>query len=513
MFDIVTEEMLRLAAPDPEPAPEAERASVSTAHATASRGHEDAEVRWRAINYVRKMPPGVAGQKGSNATYSAAVALVHGFAMTIPEAKEILLEYHNPFCQPPWSEKELQHKLEDALNKPHDKPRGHLLDDHRRHAEERSAGTPADRPSPAIRSYTLGELIREFPTMREPVIDDLLRVGETMNVIAAPKVGKSWLIAGLAFAVATGGTWLGYQTIAGDVLIIDNELHRETLSNRLRRVAAANLIDLDTVQEKITTVPLRGQLTSINDLGPYLRSLQPGSFKLVIVDAFYRSLPIGTDENDNAMMAGIYNTIDTYADHLGASFALIHHSSKGNQASKAVTDVGSGAGSQSRAADTHLVLRPHEEDNVVVLDAVVRSFPPVTPKCLRWNFPSWTDAPELNPEDLQQATPRRRAEKKKDEPTPTPSEQPEPPPEVPWNAQRFVDEFCSVEPKSTAVIIVEAQQKGLSEQRARTLLTAARDLKIVHFWKDDKNTIFSTLPQPEKPQKTQGKPRQNKKKP
>jgi RecA-family ATPase len=65
-------------------------------------------------------------------------------------------------------------------------------------------------------------------------------------------------------------------------------------------------------------------------------------------------------ENDNASMAAVYNAIDRYADRLGCCFVAIHHASKGSQAEKSVTDVGAGAGSMSRAADTHLILRPHE---------------------------------------------------------------------------------------------------------------------------------------------------------
>src|SRR4051812_25419994 len=52
-----------------------------------------------------------------------------------------------------------------------------------------------DRPSdpaakdvtPKIVTYTLGDLMERFPQMRDPVIHGLLRVGETMNIIAAPK--------------------------------------------------------------------------------------------------------------------------------------------------------------------------------------------------------------------------------------------------------------------------------------------------------------------------------------
>src|SRR5207253_1838389 len=73
----------------------------------------------------------------------------------------------------------------------------------------------------------------------------------------------------------------------------------------------------------------------------------------------------------------------------------------GSQADKAVTDVGAGAGSQSRAADSHLILRPHEEAGCFVLAAVVRSFAPVEPLPLRWEFPIWTPADDLDASKLR----------------------------------------------------------------------------------------------------------------
>lgn len=66
---------------------------------------------------------------------------------------------------------------------------------------------------------------------------------------------------------------------------------------------------------------------------------------------------------------------------------VVHHASKGSQSDKRVTDVGSGAGAQSRATDCHMVLREHEDEGVTVLDAAVRSFAPVEPLALRWSFP------------------------------------------------------------------------------------------------------------------------------
>jgi hypothetical protein len=55
-----------------------------------------------------------------------------------------------------------------------------------------------------------GTCVILFSTSRtcEPVIHGLLRQGETMNVIASSKIGKSRLVTDLALSVATGRPWL-----------------------------------------------------------------------------------------------------------------------------------------------------------------------------------------------------------------------------------------------------------------------------------------------------------------
>lgn len=85
-------------------------------------------VERRAIAYLDAMPPAISGQGGHNATYAAATAMVHGFGLAPERALHLLLDRYNPRCQPPWSEKELRHKVDDAASKPHDRPYGWLRD-------------------------------------------------------------------------------------------------------------------------------------------------------------------------------------------------------------------------------------------------------------------------------------------------------------------------------------------------------------------------------------------------
>jgi len=154
--------------------------------------------------------------------------------------------------------------------------------------------------------------------------------------------------------------------------------------------------------------PLRGQLRSLDDLADDFAGVEYGRYRLIVFDAKYRFLTDGQSENDNAAEARFYNRVDQIAEHTGAAIVLIHHSSKGSQSDKRVTDVGAGAGAQSRAADCHIVLREHEESDCVVLAAAVRSFKPVEPIALRWNFPLWHPATDVDAGRLKREPTRNK---------------------------------------------------------------------------------------------------------
>ncbi len=332
----------------------------------------------------------------------------------------------------------------------------------------KEADPPMPNTEPAPPQFiSVRQLMAACPALRPPVIEGLLREGETMNLIASPKTGKSWLVLDLAIAVATGRPWLGrFPTVAGDVLIIDNELHGETSANRIPKVAKARGLGTDEFADSVFIRNLRGGLQDIVSLGPYFRAIEPGRFRLIVLDAFYRFLPAGMDENANADMASLYNHIDRYAADLRCAFVLIHHSSKGNQSGKSVTDVGAGAGSQSRATDAHLVLRPHEEPDVVVLDAAVRSWPPMESACLRWAFPVWDVADDLDPKRLKVESPRRRQR----------ADRPLPPED--WTPERFVCEFMSGNPALRDEILMAAA-KDLSHAKASSMLKLAEARGLV----------------------------------
>lgn len=344
-------------------------------------------------------------------------------------------------------------------------------------------------PTPAI--VSLAELARRYPNLREPVIDEILRQGEIMNIIAPPKSGKSWLSLDLAIGVVTGTEWLGrFKTRPGRVLIVDNELHPETSAYRARKVAAAHSLTLEQLGDGMSVDNLRGRLVDLMLMDRYFRSLERQGFSLIILDAFYRFMPAEASENDNATVTKLYNFLDRWAERLGCSFALIHHTSKGGQSDKSVTDVGAGAGSQARAADAHLVLRPHEEPNCVVLDGVVRSFKPLEPVALRFDFPRWHLASELDPTKLKSSSPGGKRRQGDEKATVVPKAECTP--------QEFAKRFVQPTPEIKPAVIARACQAGLSKRLAEDLLAQCTESKLVFKSKDspDRKLRYCTEPFP-----------------
>ncbi len=70
----------------------------------------------RARRYVAKMNASVSGQNGHGATWAVARKCAADFELNLDQTLAVLREF-NVRCQPPWSERELRHKAEEACKK------------------------------------------------------------------------------------------------------------------------------------------------------------------------------------------------------------------------------------------------------------------------------------------------------------------------------------------------------------------------------------------------------------
>ena len=257
------------------------------------------------------------------------------------------------------------------------------------------------------------DAVKKPKPQRESVVEGVVRCGEVMNIVAATKAGKSWFALSLAFAVATGMPWLGQRTRKGRVLLLDNELYDDTIENRC--AAVAKQMKLDSDPDDFDYVELRGKNVGIDDVCEELETrFAPAELTMVLLDAKYRFFSNGMQENSNDDQTTFHNLVDQLARKLKCVVVLVHHATKGDQAGKAVTDIGAGGGSQSRTVDCHMTIVPHAEgDELFVLDGKVRTFSgDAFPKTLRWDWPVWKLEEGIEPVKQQRVSgnDRRRQE-------------------------------------------------------------------------------------------------------
>lgn len=406
-------------------------------------GRPDPEQRARL--YAQRYPAAVSGQDGHGATYRLACVLVTGFGLGIDGARPILHEW-NQTCQPPWSARELEHKLNQAQQAgDRDGNWGYMLDTGTQPPSEYGPPEEAEsgvyvwadgvevnlnglletarqkrlesgvyQPDTSQGVIDICDLIADYPELKPPIIEGILREEEVCTIIASPKIGKSHMTLGLAIQIATGRPWLGFPTRAGKVLIVDNELHRETLSKRTQLICSALELPPSDLRGRIATLPIRGQSLDMLQLSQLLKArIEPGEYQVIIIDALYKMLERGMSENDNGDMTRLFNRLSEIATGLRAAIIVVHHTSKGDQSYKAVTDVGAGAGSIARAGDTHIAIRPHETPGLAVFEAVCRSSREPAPKSIQLAYPVWVVADGVEAAVRMPGKPSKQQEEEK----------------------------------------------------------------------------------------------------
>ena len=197
------------------------------------------------------------------------------------------------------------------------------------------------------------------PDLAEPIIDGVLRRGHLMMLTGPPKAGKSWSMAQLAYAVASGRDWMGFPCHQGSVCYVDTELDPSSLYNRLDRVRAK--MGLPDSGGNILAMPLRGKVVNAESIANTINDAygeHPPA--LVIIDSIY-SIETG-DENSAGDMREMMQNLGGMAAS-GSAIAFAHHHAKGSAGGRNVIDRGSGSGVFGRFVDAMVDLTPIVPDD------------------------------------------------------------------------------------------------------------------------------------------------------
>ncbi len=233
------------------------------------------------------------------------------------------------------------------------------------------------------------------------VIRSVFRAGQVGMIASTAKGGKTWLMQTLALAVPNGLRWLKWQTTPGRVLYVDPEL--PAYDGQTRFLTVADALGLDCIPDGLDLWRVKGETISIRDMIPkiLLRQKQVGKpYSLILLDSLY-CLNGGRDENDNTEQAKTMQELYALTAQTGAAVLVTHHFSKGNKAKTDHLDRASGAGVFTRAPDVFMTLTPHKEPDCYSVETTCRSFARPDPFVIRWTFPLWSLADELDPDHLK----------------------------------------------------------------------------------------------------------------
>ena len=196
----------------------------------------------------------------------------------------------------------------------------------------------------------------------------LLIKGGSMLLFGMPETYKSWLAIDLAFALAMGGRWLGYETDKCKVLVVQAEQSEEVYaSTRILEYVRAHGImpgEYEGMVDFVNDAELRMDTYSgMQMLDAVIEESKP---QVVVFDCMYQLI---TNESEPRSMGGYLENMSKLHG-IGLSTVHIHHTRKRDR--EGGQDMGmeesSGMSALTRWADTVGRLYANNSDEIISLE-------------------------------------------------------------------------------------------------------------------------------------------------
>jgi len=214
-------------------------------------------------------------------------------------------------------------------------------------------------------SFDAAWLMRqEFPPIKY-VVPGIIPEGMTL-LVAAPKIGKSWLVLGLGVELSNGGLALGSLPVGNPrpVLYLALEDGKRRLQSRLLRL---NPAEVSHRLEFMTEIP-NGEVTKT--ITEYMAK-HDGLDPVVILDTLGKVMPPAGNGSQYGHDYRILSQLKATADAVpGSSLVIVHHTRKSEGGD--FLDAVSGTQGIAGAADTVLVLKRERHDDKATMQVTSR---------------------------------------------------------------------------------------------------------------------------------------------
>ena len=211
-----------------------------------------------------------------------------------------------------------------------------------------------------MHTVTMSELYENVYHSRPPIIDGLLHVG-TYLFVGAPKVGKSFLMAQLAYHVSTGIPLWEYPVRKGTVLYLALEDDYKRLQERLYR-----MFGTESTEHLIFSVCAQQLDGGLEEQLQRFTNEHPDT-KLIIIDTLQKIRESGGDKYCYAGDYEVVSKLKRFADNHHLCLLLVHHTRK--QSAEDKFDMISGTNGLLGSADGAFLLQKEKRtSNNATLD-------------------------------------------------------------------------------------------------------------------------------------------------
>ncbi len=232
---------------------------------------------------------------------------------------------------------------------------------------QQATKNPEKSGNDGLHTMSMPELYDTVFVPRVPIVDGFL-YGGTYLFVGAPKVGKSFFMAQLAYHVAMGIPLWDYPVRKGTVLYLALEDDYARLQRRLSGMFGIECADnlYFATQAKTLNEGLDRQLEG------FLKERKDA--RLIIIDTFQKVREVGGDRYSYSSDYEIVTKLKSFSDKYGICLLVVHHTRK--LESEDSFDMISGTNGLLGAADGAFIMHKKKRtDNEAVMDIVGRDQP------------------------------------------------------------------------------------------------------------------------------------------
>ena len=228
---------------------------------------------------------------------------------------------------------------------------------------------------PTLAMIGMEELMEQNFPAKESVIDNFLYKGAYLFA-GAPKIGKSFLVLQMAYAISTGQPLWEYRVHPGAVLYLALEDQYQRLQERIAR-----MFGVDGQGDLMLAVSANQIGQGLEKQMEYFLDRYPHA-QLIIIDTLQKVREVVGDRYSYASDYDVISQLKAFADNHNISILIVHHTRK-QQSEDSFEMISGTTGLLGCADGAFLMHKEKRTDRRAVLDVVGRDQPDQRLRLLR----------------------------------------------------------------------------------------------------------------------------------